>query len=135
MAWYWYVAIYVAGYIVSWRVGYSWVIGRELARLEIVNKDRSKGHGGGRRCSNPYCCKLLKLDDDDRFDAKMGTAIASAFWPVLAIGFPAYLYVTSPTPAEKRLEQREAERAELNKLRKQAKELGLPFPEVDNTNQ
>lgn len=131
MPWYWYLVVYVAGFTVAWRVGYSWKTGRELERLDRKRQIRGRGrHHGGVRCNEAYCCGKTKLDDHERTDLAVFSAIAAAFWPILAIGFPAFLFATRPTRAERQLEQREADRAELDRLRKQAKELGLPFPEV-----
>lgn len=130
MAWYWYAAIYVAGYIVAWRIGYSKGIADDLAQLEIENENiRAKN----RKSRSPFDQQEeRKLRTRDREENAGFAAAAAAIWPLLAVIVPAYLFATRTTPAEKRYSKREADRKELVSLRKQAKELGLPFPEVDN---
>lgn len=83
-----------------------------------------------------YAAKPLpKPDNVQTFDAGTGAWLAGLFWPVvlvlagpvLLIGGLIYLRTGNyVTPAEREL----AERRELLALRKQAKELGLPMPEV-----
>lgn len=132
MPWYLWIGIWIAGFVTAWRVGYSWKVGQELEKLEHRNRGRrvASRHPGGRRCNEDYCCGKVELNDHERTDYAVFSAIAAVFWPIFAIGFPAFLFATRPTRTERRVEQREADRLELTKLRKQAKELGLPFPEI-----
>lgn len=78
---------------------------------------------------------LPKPDSMKTFDASTGAWLVGLFWPVvlvlagpvLLIGGLIYLRTGNyVTPAERE----QAERRELLALRKQAKELGLPMPDV-----
>jgi hypothetical protein len=106
--------------------------GTEVYRRERAFYAREELKGRGDQLSD---LPLPRMDGVESFDAVSHAWVAGLFWPlvvvlagpVLLVGGLIYLRTGNyVTPAEREL----AERRELLALRGQAKELGLPMPEV-----
>jgi uncharacterized membrane protein YciS (DUF1049 family) len=109
----WLIAgIYIAGFIVSWRVLYAGFVNHEL-------KDSYR--------TDP--------DDRDRLEmAVVALVISALFWwgvlacaVVWAVGYWPWRWMTRPTRYERRIKRERDQCVELERLRKQAKKYDLPM--------
>jgi hypothetical protein len=107
----WLIAgIYIAGFLACCRAVYS-----KMIALQV----RDNAHSNARnRFSEP-----ATIDGEDRaLAAVMGAAVA-VVWPLAAIGYLPWQWITRPTPAELDAE----DRAELERLRELARKYDLPM--------
>lgn len=116
----WLIALgYVIGCMVVWRKAYVWLVEDQikLVREPLPEADLSFDAG------MTILFAVLSL-------------IVSLFWPFVAVLYLPYRLITAPTPTQQaqiELVQRDAERRELEQLRRLAKEYDLPMSDEDKS--
>lgn len=119
-----YPLAYLIGYTLCWRVLYSNFMATEIEMMKQRNAEFKRSNRQTNIWANRH--KLAtKVSDDDRGKVVLGSALVSIGWPLLVVAGPMYMFATRTTKAEKEL----VDQQELDRLRKQAKDLGLPFPD------
>lgn len=128
MPWWGYLAIYVVGYLATARVIYSMLVRDAIEEAE--EKNRKLNHD---RTGRPYQIRSKGYEfDEEEQGLCLGKAVGlGALWPLVITVGPAIAFIGRTTKAEKDMKRRADEAKELEALRKQAKELGLPFPNID----
>jgi len=116
--------VIIVAYVAVWVV-YGWRLSLRFLDLSIRNNLR--------KYPNTYygaegVAKSIAEDRPGSLVAGFGTA---AFWPLSMPARAAYRPITDKGLMRTAVEQEFAERAELEQLRRQARELGLPMPDSE----